>query len=241
MVKRTPTSRPPKWSLIQALFAEGHSHVAGVDEVGRGAWAGPVAVGVVVVERSCIRSAPRGVRDSKLLAEPARESLFPRLSAWCPAYAVGEATPGECDELGMTAAQRLAAERALAQLALRPDALIIDGKWDYTGFPGARAVIDADATCFPVAAASVLAKVSRDRQMIEYARRYPPYRFERNKGYASPEHRLAVASHGMTDLHRRSWSVLYGTDVVPEMDEGAFDENAPMPTSPLPSVADIGI
>lgn len=221
--------RPPGWSLVRALFSEGHRRVAGVDEVGRGAWAGPVAVGVVVVEEGCMRSAPRGVRDSKLLAEAARERLFPRLAAWCPAYAVGEASPEECDALGMTAAQRLAATRALAQLAQPPDVLVIDGKWDYTGFPGARAVVDADATCFPVAAASVLAKVLRDRVMIEHATAYPAYRFERNKGYASLEHRQAVATHGMTALHRRSWSVLISEQLVDS--DGVAGGTEPPPAS----------
>jgi ribonuclease HII len=199
----------PDWSLVEELFAAGYRRVGGIDEVGRGAWAGPVAVGVVVVEAGCAAAAPAGVRDSKLLVESARERLYDPLAAWCPAYAVGEASPRECDELGMTAAQRLAARRALRRLALRPDVLVVDGKWDYTGDERARAVIGADATCFPVAAASVLAKVSRDRKMVGHALRYPAYAFERNKGYASAEHRAAVARHGLTALHRLSWSVVY--------------------------------
>lgn len=199
----------PTWKLVKQLFAEGHPRVAGLDEVGRGAWAGPVAVGIVVVRPQRTRGAPRGVRDSKLLPEPMREALFGPLSAWCEEYAIGEASAEECDALGMTAAQALAARRALDALPEDPGCIVIDGKWDYTGHPGARAVIDADATCFPVAAASVLAKVTRDRQMIGHAERFPQYGFERNKGYASAEHRRAVAAHGMTELHRRRWAVLY--------------------------------
>ncbi|MDA8297993.1 MAG: ribonuclease HII [Actinomycetota bacterium] len=208
----------PNWRLVRELFAEGCTFVGGLDEVGRGAWAGPVTVGIVVVEAGCLRKAPRGVRDSKLLAERARESLYDPLVSWCPAAATGEASPQECDELGMTAAQKLAASRALARLSVQPEILIVDGKWDYTGHPGARAVIGADATCFPVAAASVLAKVTRDRQMIAHAPSWPAYGFARNKGYASSEHRAAVAVHGMSPLHRRSWSVGYG---APEHAEAA--------------------
>ncbi len=208
----------PNWRLVRELFAEGCALVGGLDEVGRGAWAGPVTIGIVVVEAACLPKAPRGVRDSKLLAERARESLYGPLVSWCPAAATGEASPQECDELGMTAAQQLAASRALARLSLQPEILIVDGKWDYTGHPGARAVIGADATCFPVAAASVLAKVTRDRQMIAHAPTWPAYGFERNKGYASAAHRAAVASNGMSPLHRRSWSVCYGTH---ERGEGA--------------------
>lgn len=192
---------------MEQLFAQGAAVVAGVDEVGRGAWAGPVAVGVTLLRPGGRRGAPRGVRDSKLLPEPVREKLFGPLSRWCPSYAVGEASPEECDALGMTLAQGLAATRAFEQLGEKADAVLVDGKWDYTKHPGARAVVDADATCYLVAAASVLAKVTRDRKMVAHAERFPAYGFQRNKGYASAEHRRAVAWHGMTELHRRSWEV----------------------------------
>ncbi len=198
----------PGWSLVLELFAEGHALVAGLDEVGRGAWAGPVVVGVVVVDDACVLTAPAGVRDSKLLSPPSREALFAPLARWCRASGIGEATAQECDALGMTAAQRLAARRALAALAEAPDALVVDGKWEYTGIAGARAVVGADRTCYPVAAASVLAKVTRDRQMVALAAQHPGYGFERHKGYVAPEHRHAVATLGMTTLHRRSWSVV---------------------------------
>lgn len=216
MSPATPARRAkvpvPNWRFVKQLFAEGFSRVGGLDEVGRGAWAGPVTVGIVVVGPDCVRRAPKGVRDSKLLAEPLREKLYGPLARWCPEYAIGEASAAECDAIGLSAALTLAARRALDQLPSSPEVLVIDGNWDYTGHPAARPVIDADASCFPVAAASVLAKVTRDRQMIEHGRHLPVYGFERNKGYASPEHRRAVARHGMTDLHRQSWSVLFEPD-----------------------------
>jgi ribonuclease HII len=106
----------------------------------------------------------------------------------------------------MTAAQRLAARRAFEQLDAVPDACILDGNWNFSGMESARPVIDGDATCLAVAAASVLAKVTRDRIMVDLARSHPDYRFERNKGYPSLEHRAAIARLGLTALHRASWS-----------------------------------
>lgn len=206
--RRSP-SRPPSFQAVRALFAEGCEWVAGLDEVGRGAWAGPVAVGVAAVRLEHLVHVPKGVRDSKLLAERAREALFEPLVRWCPAYAVGEASPQECDELGMTAAQALAAGRAFGRLGLELDAVVVDGSFDYTGHPRARPLVAADASCTLVAAASVLAKVTRDRVMIAYEEAFPGYGFPRNKGYISREHRDAVARLGLSPLHRRSWSVAW--------------------------------
>ena len=192
---------------MRRLFRAGARFVAGVDEVGRGAWAGPVAVGIAVVDISCLARVPAGVRDSKELSQQAREALYAPLASWCPAFALGEASALECDELGMTGAQGLATARALGALKVRPDVLVVDGRFNYTADARARMVVGADASCLVVAAASVLAKVHRDRFMMEAASEYPSYGFERNKGYASLEHRRAVALHGLCALHRRSWSV----------------------------------
>lgn len=201
------TAPVPTFAVVEELFAAGCRWVVGLDEVGRGAWAGPVAVGVVAVSPEAIGTMPVGVRDSKLLAEPVREALFEPLRAWCPAHAVGQASAVECDELGLTAAQALAARRALAGLGVEPDALLVDGSFEYTGHPAARPVVDGDASCAAVAAASVLAKVTRDRQMISHDSAFPGYAFARNKGYASLEHRRAVVRLGLSPLHRQSWSV----------------------------------
>ena len=197
----------PTFEFVLDLFARGCTWVAGLDEVGRGAWAGPVAVGVAAVTRDALAGVPSGVRDSKRLTERAREALFGPLAAWCPAYAVGEATAAECDDLGMTAAQARAAGRAFERLGVELDAVVVDGAHDYTGHPAARTLVGADASCTLVAAASVLAKGSRDRAMIAFDAVYPGYGFARNKGYASLEHRKAVAARGTSPLHRRSWAV----------------------------------
>jgi ribonuclease HII len=220
---RAKASRPTlTWE--KRLWASGHRYVAGVDEVGRGAWAGPLSVGVVVLEASPSRT-PSGLRDSKQLLEEVRERLYEPLARWCASWAVGHAWPGECDRLGMTAALRLATRRAFSQLApdFLPDAVVLDGNFDYvtpvaspTLFdeedttldrwaPSVQTVIKADAKCSSVAAASVLAKVTRDRMMRADADSYPPFEFERNKGYPSPTHQRALRGYGLTAIHRRSW------------------------------------
>lgn len=192
----------PSLRLERQLWEAGARVVVGVDEVGRGAWAGPVSVGAAVLPRD--RRVYR-VRDSKLLAEAERERLFERIADWCSAWSVGHASQRECDELGMSAAQRLAAARALAGLGVEPDAVLVDGRWDFVGLPGTRHIVDGDATCLSIAAASVLAKVTRDRLMRAEAEHFPAYNFERNKGYPCPRHRAALAAFGPSVIHRRSW------------------------------------
>src|SRR5215210_4610181 len=117
----------PSLARERALWAEGHKVVVGVDEVGRGSWAGPISVGAAVLPRD---RRVYGVRDSKMLSETERERLFPRLTAWCSAWAVGHASQAECDALGMSAAQKLAARRAMEGLGVVPDCVLVDGRWD---------------------------------------------------------------------------------------------------------------
>jgi ribonuclease HII len=195
------------------LRAQGHECVAGLDEVGRGAWAGPLTVGVAVVRpRVQLRSMPAWLRDSKMLSEARREEIFDAVGRWCLSWAVGHATAAECDEWGMTEALRVAARRALDGLERVPDALLVDGPVDLLRHPDepfagtVRPVVDGDAKCASVAAASVLAKVVRDRLMREEAVHFPAYGFERNKGYPSPLHQAALRGYGPSALHRRSWA-----------------------------------
>jgi ribonuclease HII len=188
------------------LWAKGLAYVVGLDEVGRGAWAGPLTVGAAVLPTD--RRVNR-VRDSKLLTERERERLFDRIADWCALWAVGHATQQECDELGMSEAQRLAARRAIDGLGLDrvPDHVIVDGRWDFVGLGASRttALVKADATCLTVAAASILAKVSRDRIMRAEAPHFPAYAFDDNKGYPCARHKAALAAHGPSAIHRRSW------------------------------------
>ena len=197
---------PPNHSVERSLRRAGAELVAGVDEVGRGAWAGPVTVCAAVTG---LRRAPEGLTDSKLLTPRRRTELAPVLADWVTAYALGHASALECDELGMTAALRLAAVRALEALPQRPDAVILDGKHNYLGGPWqVRTVIKGDQSCVCVAAASVIAKVHRDGMMAELGTDHPAFAFEANAGYPSPVHREALAELGPTPHHRLSWSYL---------------------------------
>ena len=195
-------AKPPGLVVERGLWAEGQRVVVGVDEVGRGAWAGPLSVGAAVV--------PEGrrvykVRDSKMLTEPEREALFDRITDWVERWSVGHASPEECDRLGMSAAQRLAARRALAGLRIIPDHVLVDGNWDFVGHPRTTRIVRGDATSLTIAAASIIAKVTRDRMMRAVADEFPAFNFENNKGYPGPTHKAALAAHGPTTIHRRSW------------------------------------
>ncbi len=192
--------QPPGLSAEKELWTTENTVVVGVDEVGRGAWAGPLTVGAAVI--------PRGrrvykIRDSKMLSETEREALFDRIADWCETWSVGHATPAECDELGMSGAQRLAARRALAGLGSSADHVLVDGNWDFVG--GAHRIIGGDRTSLTIAAASILAKVTRDRIMKDAAPDFPAYNFEKNKGYPGPVHKAALQALGPTSIHRRSW------------------------------------
>jgi ribonuclease HII len=234
-----------------------------MDEVGRGAWAGPLSVGVAVINRG-IRRVPPGLRDSKQLAEPVREALYKPVGKWCAAWGVGHATPHECDALGMTRALRLAARRAFASLPEEayPSAVVLDGSFDFLSErptktraddgaesyqtemitddpritepvhplcdeydmfgqrygdlsdvtmpdgrrPEVKTVVKGDDKCASVAAASVLAKVTRDRIMRADAGCYPGFDFEFNKGYPAPSHKVALRGYGLTAIHRRTWA-----------------------------------
>jgi ribonuclease HII len=203
----------PNLKEERRLRSQGYESVAGLDEVGRGAWAGPLSVGVAVVRpRVQHRSMPVWLRDSKMLSEARREEIFDAVGAWCQSWSVGHASPAECDEWGMTEALRVAARRALAGLGESPQALLVDGPVDLLRHPDdpfggvVRPVVDGDAKCASVAAASVLAKVTRDRLMRQEADHFPAYAFERNKGYPSPVHQTALRGYGPTAIHRRSWA-----------------------------------
>jgi ribonuclease HII len=206
-VRKARRPGAPKLLVEQGCFEAGDRLVCGIDEVGRVAWAGPVSVGAVVIGPAPKRI--QRVRDSKELTLEQREALYPKILGWALAAAVGHASPAECDQLGMTAALRLAGERALAGLAevgCIPDRIILDGNHDYFARPDqVRTVIDGDALCLSVAAASIVAKVTRDRLMAAEADCYPGYDFDSNRGYPSHRHRCALLGYGPTAIHRRSW------------------------------------
>ena len=224
MVRKPTRKTVPSLALERELWASGHEVVVGIDEVGRGAWAGPLSVGAAVLPAD---RRVNKVRDSKLLTEPERERLFDRLSEWCVAWAVGHASAAECDELGMTAAQKLAANRAIEGLGLgEPDKVLIDGHWDFVGRGTTQRIIKGDASCLSIATASVLAKVTRDRMMRQEAPSFPGYEFDDNKGYPCPRHKAALKGWGPTSIHRRSWvfmeSLCWGVHESPPTQAALF-------------------
>ncbi len=201
-LRKAIKAKAPGLTIERAMWAEGHDVIVGVDEVGRGSWAGPLSVGAAVVPKD--RRVYK-IRDSKMLTEPEREALFDRVASWCVAWSVGHASHVECDTLGMSAAQKLAAGRAIDGLGLEPDHVLIDGNWDFVGRGSTTRIIKGDATCLSIAAASVLAKVTRDRIMRDEAENFPGYDFDLNKGYPCPRHKMALRGMGPTSIHRRTW------------------------------------
>lgn len=209
----------PTVDLERELLRTGKSCVIGLDEVGKGAWAGPLVIGAAVLSSNVIESQNAqelmgGARDSKQLSEVKREAMFDHVAATCAGWAIGAASHAECDELGMNAAQRLATKRALAQLGesidLRKACAVIDGKWDFVSphIANVMTEVKADASCLSVSAASVLAKVSRDRLMRDYAKDYSFWSFDTNKGYPCAKHRLALQGYGPSAIHRTSWAFM---------------------------------
>lgn len=213
----------PTLDLEQELFSTGAKYVAGVDEVGRGALAGPVSVGVAIV---CAETSqvPSGLRDSKQISRAAREKLVDPVSSWVVEYAIGHVSASEIDQIGIVPALRLAWVRAHQQLSIKPDHVILDGKHNWLLEPESDLFttpisdivvpvtmkIKADASCASVSAASVLAKVSRDQLMREAALIYPEFGWEGNVGYGSSDHLAAIARLGSTELHRKSWKLPSG-------------------------------
>ena len=208
MVAVVPKLRPalkkhaPNLKVERSLWEKGHEVVVGVDEVGRGAWAGPLSVGAAVVPKD--RRIYK-LRDSKMLTEEEREAMFDRVAGWCTQWAVGHATSEECDRLGMSDAQRLATRRALDSLGVLPDRVLVDGRWDFVGSGNTIRLVRGDATSVSISAASILAKVVRDRIMRNQSGYYPNYGFEANKGYPCPRHKAALQAWGPSCIHRRSW------------------------------------
>jgi len=196
--------KAPTRKIEQELWAAGYEQIVGIDEVGRGAWAGPLMVGAAILppDRRVL-----GVRDSKLLTERDRERLFDRIASWCTAWSVGAVSQEECDTLGMTAAQKLACKRAIDGLGVAPDVAVTDGKWNFVSpcVPKVEMRVKADRYCLSVAAASVLAKVVRDREMRNLSDSYPQWSFDTNKGYPCPLHKTALQGYGPSAIHRRTW------------------------------------
>ena len=204
------TKTSPNLSLEQSLFDSGAKYVLGIDEVGRGAIAGPVAVGVAVIDISKLSQPwPAKLRDSKLLSEKVREELFEPTGHWVSQWAVGMASAKEIDDQGIVWCLEAAAKRAIDQLNLDFSEVhaILDGSHNWLARAPFKVKVQtkADRDCASVAAASVLAKVTRDRLMVDLAKDVTGYGLEGHKGYASAGHIAAVRELGPSQQHRLTW------------------------------------
>jgi len=204
MAKLRPSLRAhaPGTAFEQERWNRGDAVVVGIDEVGKGAWAGPLTVGAVVipVDRRIYK-----IRDSKQLTAPEREAMAGRIKNWALHWSVGHASAAECDELGMSDAQRLATARTLNALGVMPDHALIDGNWDFVENIDTTTIVKGDARSLSIAAASIVAKVTRDAMMREAAATYPWFAFDSNKGYPCHRQRAALQLLGPSTIHRRSW------------------------------------
>ena len=188
--------------LESSLRAEGYDRICGVDEAGRGPLAGPVCAAAVILPPDV--ELP-GLNDSKKRSEKKRELLFPMIQEQAVAWSVAFASVEEIEELNILRATFLAMNRAIAGLNVKPDLALIDGNQNREIAMPSRTVVHGDARCACIAAASILAKVSRDRLMKELAVRYPQYGFEKHKGYGTKAHYAALREYGPCPIHRRSF------------------------------------
>jgi ribonuclease HII len=200
-------------------MAAGARFVAGIDEVGRGALAGPVVAAAVILRpEACAQLADAGVRDSKQLTGRARAELVPLIRAGARAWAIGAVGAATIDLIGIARATELAMSRALAGLTLRPDYLLVDGYPNRLDPRPQLAIFKGDRRSLSIASASILAKVWRDAAMIDLDRRLPGYHFDRHKGYGTAEHRQAIRLWGASAWHRLSWNLVGSIGSAPDSD-----------------------
>ena len=190
------------YSIENEYREKGFNIICGVDEAGRGPLAGPVYAAAVILPSDCVIE---GLNDSKKLTEKKREALFDEIKEKALAYGIASADEQEIDEINIVTATFLAMKRAIASLSVRPDLALIDGNQKPHTDIEEVTVIKGDAKSMSIAAASVLAKVSRDRFMLEMAEKYPQYEFARHKGYGTKLHYEKIAQYGVCDIHRRTF------------------------------------
>ena len=190
------------WEIEDSLYSQQVQVICGIDEAGRGPLAGPVCAAAVILPRDL--QIP-GLTDSKKLTDKKRRELFPVIQEQAVAYGIGLASEQEIDEINILQATFLAMRRALDQLSVRPDLALIDGNRETDfGLP-VKTVVKGDSLSANIAAASILAKVTRDDIMIQLSEQYPEYGFEIHKGYGTKAHYAALAEHGLSAIHRRSF------------------------------------
>lgn len=191
------------WLLYEnEKYNEGYKIICGVDEAGRGPLAGPVYAAAVVLEKG---QTIEGVNDSKKLSEKKRELLFDKIINECKDYSIGTASEKEIDELNILQATFLSMKRAVDGLSVKPDCALVDGNQIPNLDCDVTTVVKGDAKSESIAAASILAKVSRDRYMLEMAEKYPQYGFEKHKGYGTKLHYEMIEKYGICDIHRKTF------------------------------------
>ena len=188
---------------------DGYRRIAGVDEAGRGPLAGPVVAAAVILRHPCDLDDLPGLDDSKVVPRELRERLFEQVTECAAAHAIGTVGPEEIDEINILAASLAAMRQAIDALGRPPDFVLVDGNQPIPGLPvPQKTIVKGDARSASIAAASILAKVARDRLMEAFDREFPEYGFARHKGYASPEHRAAIRRYGPCPIHRRTFGTV---------------------------------
>lgn len=202
-IRARKKTRRASYRFENQLYSQGYKLIAGLDEVGRGAWAGPLVASAVVLPRDL----PTGnIFDSKNLSPEQREQLNVYTQAKAVCFATGQASPREIEELGLTKALRLAYLRALKQMTPQPEIVMVDGH-PLKEFPYRhKAIVKGDQQSKSIALASILAKQYRDKLMIRLAKQFPQYGFDLHKGYGTEQHQHAILRHGVCDLHRKNYA-----------------------------------
>lgn len=190
------------WTLENEIYAEGFSLICGVDEAGRGPLAGPVCAAAVILPRGLEID---GLDDSKKLSEKKREKLFDDIVNAAVSYGIAFASVEEIERHNILGATFMAMNRAIEQLSPKPELALIDGNRNKGICIESRCVVKGDSKCADIAAASILAKVTRDRYMLEMAEKYPQYRFEQHKGYGTKLHYEMLREYGPSPIHRRDF------------------------------------
>ena len=192
----------PDFSIEDKKRQLDFSNIAGVDEAGRGPWAGPVYSAIVILNRNCI---PEGINDSKKISEKKRIKLYKEILI-NHKYGIGSASPDEIDQLNILEATFLSMRRALENLIIKPDYILVDGNLSPNFNIPHESIIKGDSVSMSIAAASIIAKVARDKFMVNIDNEYPEYKWKKNKGYGTKDHQNALNAHGVTKHHRKSFS-----------------------------------
>ncbi len=183
------------------LLSKGYKYIAGVDEVGRGPLAGDLVVSATIMD---LENIVAGVNDSKKLTEKKREKLYPDIISHALSYSIVHISPAVIDDINILQATKLAMERSIEELSIKPDFVLVDAMKLDLDVPY-TSIIKGDANSYSIAAASILAKVTRDREIVALATKYPQYAFDKNKGYGTAVHIEAIKTYGPCDIHRRSF------------------------------------